>query len=80
LANQKEEIIANAVQEWLAKVVVKTLYITTGSPWGNGYCERFNGSLGHRPPAPETATPPWSPSGSAKLRLRTAMAPGAVLH
>lgn len=41
------EFIANAVQEWLAKVGVKTLYITPGS------------ALGYRPPAPETATPPW---------------------
>jgi transposase InsO family protein len=23
----------------------KTLYITPGSPWENGYCESFNGSL-----------------------------------
>jgi len=35
--------IANAVQEWLAKVGGKTLYITPGSPWENGYCESFNG-------------------------------------
>jgi putative transposase len=39
------EFIATAVQEWLAKVGVKTLYITSGSPWENGYCESFNGSL-----------------------------------
>ena len=39
------EFIATAVQEWLAKVGVKTLYITPGSPWENGYCESFNGSL-----------------------------------
>ena len=39
------EFIANAVQEWLAKIGVKTLYITPGSPWENGYCESFNGSL-----------------------------------
>ena len=24
---------------------VKTAYITHGSPWKNGYCERFNGIL-----------------------------------
>jgi len=110
------EFIANAVQEWLAKIGVKALYITPGSPWENGYCESFNGSmrdellngeifytlaeakilieawrrhyntirphssLGYRPPAPETATPPWLPSGSATLHLRPAMAPEAVLH
>jgi transposase InsO family protein len=31
---------------------------------------RPNSSLGYRPPVPETATPPWLPSGSAKLYLR----------
>ncbi len=110
------EFIANAVQQWLAKVGVKALYITPGSPWENGYCESFNGSLrdellngeifytlaeaqilieawrrhyntvrphtslGYRPPAPETETPPWPPSGSAALHLRPAMAPEAILH
>ena len=39
------EFIATAVQEWLAKVGVKTLYIAPGSPWENGYSECFNGSL-----------------------------------
>ena len=110
------EFIANAVQQWLAKIGVKTLYITPGSPWESGYCESFNGSmrdellngeifytlaeakilieawrrhyntvrphssLGYRPPAPETATPPWQPSGSASLHLRSPMAPEAILH
>ena len=41
---------------------------------------RPHSSLGYRPPAPETATPPWLPSGSATLHLRPAMAPEAVLH
>ena len=31
--------------EWLAKIGVKTLYITPGSPWENGYGECSNGSL-----------------------------------
>ncbi|MCZ0738857.1 IS3 family transposase [Phreatobacter sp. AB_2022a] len=110
------EFIATAVQQWLARIGVKTLYITPGSPWENGYCESFNGSmrdellngeifytlaearilieawrrhyntvrphssLGYRPPAPETATPPWPPSGSAALHLRPAMAPEATMH
>ena len=39
------EFIANAVQEWLRRIGVKTLYITPGSPWENGYCESFNGKL-----------------------------------
>ncbi|MDX5986378.1 IS3 family transposase [Sphingomonas echinoides] len=110
------EFIANAVQQWLARIGVKTLYITPGSPWENGYCESFNGSmrdellngeifytlaeakilteawrrhyntvrphssLGYRPPAPETATPPWSPVGGAKRNRRAAMAPKAIMH
>ena len=39
------EFIATAVQKWLGQVGVKTLYITPGSPWENGYNESFNGSL-----------------------------------
>jgi putative transposase len=108
--------IANAVQQWLAKIGVKTLYITPGSPWENGYRESFNGSmrdellngeifytlaeakilieawrrhyhavrphssLRYRPPAPETATPPWPLSGSATLHLRPAKAQAAIMH
>jgi transposase InsO family protein len=110
------EFIATAVQEWLARVGVKTLYITPGSPWENGYCESFNGSLrdelldgeifyslteakvlieawrrhyntirphsslGYQPPAPETASPLWPPSGSATLHLRPAIALEAGMH
>ncbi|OUC53681.1 hypothetical protein CA262_18580 [Sphingobium sp. GW456-12-10-14-TSB1] len=39
------EFIATAVQQWLGRVGVKTLYIAPGSPWENGYNESFNGSL-----------------------------------
>lgn len=39
------EFIANAVRAWLARIGVKTLYITPSSPWENGYCESFNGSM-----------------------------------
>ena len=39
------EFIATAVKGWLAQIGVQTLYITPGSPWENGYCESFNGSL-----------------------------------
>ena len=39
------EFIATAVQEWLGRIGVKTLYIAPGSPWENGYNESFNGSL-----------------------------------
>lgn len=39
------EFTAKQVQEWLEQLGVKTAYITPGSPWENGYNERFNGSL-----------------------------------
>jgi len=39
------ELVATAVPEWLAKVGVKTLYITPGSPWKKGYNESFNARL-----------------------------------
>ena len=37
-------------------------------------------SLGYRPPAPETATPPLPPSGSATLHFPAAMAVEATMH
>ena len=39
------EFIAKAVRQWLARLHVKTLFITPGSPWENGYNESFNGKL-----------------------------------
>lgn len=39
------EFTAKEVRRWLAQVGVKTAYITPGSPWENGFNERFNGSL-----------------------------------
>jgi len=39
------EFTATAVRDWLQRVDVKTLYITPGSPWENGYIESFNGKL-----------------------------------
>lgn len=39
------EFTAKILQDWLAKLHVKTAYITPGSPWENGFNERFNGSL-----------------------------------
>ncbi len=39
------EFTARDVRQWLSVVGVKTAYITPGSPWENGFNERFNGSL-----------------------------------
>lgn len=39
------EFTAKAVQAYLEKAGVKTAFITPGSPWENGFNERFNGSL-----------------------------------
>jgi hypothetical protein len=39
------EFIAHILQQWLDGIGVKMLYIAPGSPWENGYCESFNGSL-----------------------------------
>jgi transposase InsO family protein len=37
------EFTAKSIQDWLRRLGVKTLYITPGSPWENGYNESFNG-------------------------------------
>jgi len=39
------EFIATELRTWLAALGARTLYITPGSPWENGYCESFNGKL-----------------------------------
>lgn len=39
------EFIASALQTWLIKVGIKPIQIYPGSPWENGYNERFNGTL-----------------------------------
>jgi putative transposase len=39
------EMVAKKLRSWLARVGAKTLYITPGSPWENGYCESFNAKL-----------------------------------
>ena len=36
------EFIAQKLRDWIAAVGAKTAYIEPGSPWENGYCERFN--------------------------------------
>lgn len=39
------EFTATMLRDWLTKLKVRTAFITPGSPWENGYNERFNGSL-----------------------------------
>ena len=39
------EFVAEAMQDWLARVSIKPIRIYPGSPWENGYNERFNGTL-----------------------------------
>ncbi len=39
------EFVATAPRKWFARLSVKTLFITPGCPWENGYCESFNGRL-----------------------------------
>lgn len=39
------EFTAKILQNWLSSINVRTAYITPGSPWENGFNERFNGSL-----------------------------------
>jgi hypothetical protein len=39
------EFISSAVQKWLEKSGVETLYIVLCSPWENGYIESFNSRL-----------------------------------
>lgn len=39
------EFIATEVRSWFRKLELKPLYITSGSPWENGYIESFNGKM-----------------------------------
>lgn len=39
------EMVAKNLRRWLARLGTRTVYITPGSPWENGYCESFNGRL-----------------------------------
>lgn len=39
------EFISKAIQEWVTRLRIETLYITPGSPWENGYAESFHSRL-----------------------------------
>jgi hypothetical protein len=58
------ELAADTAPEWLA--------------WRHYNTIRPHSSLGYRPPAPETASQPLPPSGSASLHLQAAMATEAI--
>jgi transposase InsO family protein len=44
LYNGPEFIVTN-LQDWLKRIGIQSLLIYPGSPWENGYNERFNGTL-----------------------------------
>lgn len=39
------EIVATAVRQRIDAVGARTAFIKPGSPWDNGYCQRFNAKL-----------------------------------
>jgi putative transposase len=39
------EFAAAPFQDWLSRVGIQPIRIYPGSPWENGYNERFNGTL-----------------------------------
>ncbi|MEM6678073.1 MAG: transposase [Pseudomonadota bacterium] len=39
------EFVAEPLQDWLRRVGLEPIRILPGSPWENGYNERFNGTL-----------------------------------
>jgi putative transposase len=45
LLDNGPEFVAKAVQDWIAAVGAKIAYITSGSPWENGFIESFNARL-----------------------------------
>jgi hypothetical protein len=44
-SNNGPEFTAYAIQDWLEKASIKTIYSTPGSPWENGHIESFYGKL-----------------------------------
>lgn len=39
------EFVSKAIQAWLTRLKIETLYIAPGSPWENGYAESFHSKL-----------------------------------
>ena len=44
-SDKGSEFIAAHFQNWLKRIGIQPLLIYPGSPWENGYNERFNGTL-----------------------------------
>ena len=44
-SNNGPKFMAKAIQQWLNRLSIQTLYIEPGSPWQNGVCESFNGKF-----------------------------------
>ena len=44
-SDKRSEFTAEVLQKWLTTVGIKPIRIYPGSPWENGYKERFNGPL-----------------------------------
>lgn len=44
-ADNGPQMVAKRLRAWFKRLGTKTIYITPGSPWENGYCESFNGKL-----------------------------------
>jgi putative transposase len=44
-ADNGPEFTASSFRQWLMRVGIQPLRIFPGSPWENGYNERFNGTL-----------------------------------
>jgi putative transposase len=44
-SNNGPEMIAKAPRRLTGKLATRSVYITSGNPWENGYCESFNGRL-----------------------------------
>lgn len=39
------EFVSKAIQDWLGRLQIESLYIAPGSPWENGYAESFHSRL-----------------------------------
>ena len=44
-SNNGPQFVVAQLGEWLQRVGIKSLHIYPGSPWENGYNERFKGTL-----------------------------------